>query len=65
MVNALSGLQELRKAKGMSSQELAREVGVAKSAIWAYESGKKEMSEEHAERLANFFGVPTETIWHS
>lgn len=65
MVNALRGLQELRKAKGLSSQELAREVGVAKSAIWAYESGKKEMPEEHAERLANFFEVPTETIWHS
>lgn len=62
MVQAVSGLQELRKAKGISSQELAREVGLAKSAIWAYESGKKAMSEDHAERFAEFFDLPKNAL---
>lgn len=62
MVNALSGLRELRKAKGLSSKELARQIGIATSAIWAYESGTKQISEDHAERLAAFFGVPAETL---
>lgn len=64
MVNAVRELQELRKAKGLSSKELAREIGVATSAIWAYESGRKKMSEDHAERLAEFFDVPAETLLH-
>ena len=62
MVNAVSGLQELRKAKGLSSKELARQIGVATSAIWGYESGRKKMSEDHAERLAQFFDVPIEKL---
>ncbi|WP_158241144.1 MULTISPECIES: helix-turn-helix domain-containing protein [Planomicrobium] len=62
MVNALSGLRDLRKAKGMSSKELAQQIGVATSAIWAYENGTKQISEDHAERLAAFFGVPMETL---
>ena len=62
MVNAMGGLQGLRKAKGLSSKELAQEVGVATSAIWAYESGAKKMSKQHAERLAQFFGVSIETL---
>lgn len=64
MVNAITNLQELRKAKGLSSKELARHVGVATSAIWAYEGGTKKMSEEHAERLAEFFNVPVKTLLH-
>lgn len=62
MVNAVSELQELRKAKGMSSKDLARTIGVATSAIWGYESGSKRISEDHAARLAAFFGVPAETL---
>lgn len=62
MVNAVSELQELRKAKGLSSKELAREIGVATSAIWAYESGRKKMSEDHAERIAEFFDVLPEML---
>ena len=62
MTNAVSELQELRKARGLSSKELAKQVGVATSAIWAYESGVKKMSDQHAERLAQFFDVPTETL---
>lgn len=62
MVNALSGLQELRKAKGLSSKELARQIGVATSAIWAYENGTKKIPEDHANRLAEFFDVSTETL---
>ena len=33
MVNAVSELQEFRKAIGLSAKELAREIGVAISAI--------------------------------
>lgn len=62
MVNALSGLRELRKAKGLSSKELAQQIGVATSAIWAYENGTKQISEDHAKRLADFFEVPAETL---
>ncbi|MCM3609898.1 helix-turn-helix domain-containing protein [Planococcus sp. MERTA32b] len=62
MVNALSGLRELRKAKGLSSKELAQQVGVATSAIWAYENGTKQIPEDHAERLAAFFDIPAEKL---
>lgn len=62
MVNALSELRELRKAKGLSSKELARQIGIATSAIWDYENGTKKISEDHADRLAEFFEVPTETL---
>ncbi|HSJ37336.1 MAG TPA: helix-turn-helix transcriptional regulator [Planococcus sp. (in: firmicutes)] len=64
MVPVVSELQELRKSVGLSSKELARKIGVATSAIWAYESGKKKMSEDHAERLADFFNVPAEMLLH-
>ncbi|MFD1032575.1 helix-turn-helix domain-containing protein [Metaplanococcus flavidus] len=64
MVNSISGLQGLREDKGLSSKELARQVGVATSAIWGFESGAKKMSEQHAERLAQFFDVPMETLLH-
>ncbi|OHX50566.1 hypothetical protein BB776_03965 [Planococcus salinarum] len=62
MVDAVSELQELRKAKGLSSKDLARTIGVATSAIWGYENGSKKISEDHAERLADFFDVPAETL---
>ncbi|WP_422124441.1 helix-turn-helix domain-containing protein [Planococcus sp. X10-3] len=62
MVNMIGDLQGLRKAKGLSSKELAQQVGVATSAIWGYESGAKKMSQEHAERLAQFFDVSPETL---
>lgn len=62
MGNDVNALQDLRKAKGLSSKELAQQVGVATSAIWAYETGAKKISEQHAERLAHFFEVSTETL---
>lgn len=62
MVNALSELQDLRKAKGLSTKELAREIGIANSAIWSYENGTKKIPKDHAERLAGYFDVAVETL---
>ena len=62
MTDHVNALQDLRKAKGLSSKELAQPFGVATSAIWAYETGAKKMSEQHAERLAHFFDVSPEIL---
>lgn len=64
MKNDVNALQDLRKAKGLSSKELAQQIGVATSAIWAYETGAKKMSDQHAELLAHFFEVSPEILLH-
>lgn len=55
-------LKDLREAKGLSSEELAKNIGLAKSTVWAYENGKKQVSVEHLERLADYFEVSVDSM---
>lgn len=52
-------LRELRTARGISQAKLAEGVGVSKSTIAMYESGKREPNFLMLETLADFFNVDT------
>ena len=51
-------LKKLRTSHGLTQEQLANEVGVVKSAISMYESGKRQPSFELMESIADFFGIP-------
>ncbi|MGH2317074.1 helix-turn-helix domain-containing protein [Planococcus sp. SE5232] len=50
-------LKSLREEKHLSVDELALELGFAKTVIWGYESGKKQVSISHLELLADYYKV--------
>lgn len=55
-------IRDLREAKELSPEQLAEKVGFAKSAIWAYESGKKQITVSHLSLLADFFDVSVDGL---
>lgn len=55
-------IKDLREAKKMSPEQLAERLGFAKSAIWAYESGKKQITVSHLSLLADFFEVSVDRL---
>ncbi|OHX53653.1 transcriptional regulator [Planococcus salinarum] len=55
-------IKQLREEQGVSPEKLAEEVGFAKSTVWAYESGKKQVSVSHLMRLADYFGVSIDNM---
>ncbi|MFD1031926.1 helix-turn-helix domain-containing protein [Metaplanococcus flavidus] len=55
-------IKQLREEKGVSTEELAEEIGFAKSTVWAYESGKKQVSVSHLARLADYFEVSIDNL---
>ncbi|MDE4085450.1 helix-turn-helix transcriptional regulator [Planococcus maritimus] len=55
-------IKDLREARGLSPEELADRLGFAKSTVWAYESGKKQVSVLHLERLADFFEISVDSL---
>ena len=50
-------LRELRKQRGLTQEELARELDIAKSSVSMYENGKRKPSFEVLEMFADFFNV--------
>ena len=50
-------LKTLRKQKGVSQEELGENIGVKKSVISLYESGKRKPSFEVLEAIADYFNV--------
>ncbi|MFP3324406.1 helix-turn-helix transcriptional regulator [Planococcus sp. SIMBA_160] len=55
-------IKDLREARGLSPEQLADQLGFAKSTVWAYESGKKQVSVVHLERLADFFEISVDSL---
>jgi len=55
-------IKDLREARSLSPEELADRLGFAKSTVWAYESGKKQVSVVHLERLADFFEISVDSL---
>lgn len=55
-------LRELRKKSGFTMKELGAEIGVAESTISQYETGKRQPDYETLLKLAEFFGVSTDTL---
>jgi transcriptional regulator with XRE-family HTH domain len=56
-------IQELRKAKGWSLQDLADRINASKSAIFELEKGKTRLNVGWINRLANVFEVEPEEIY--
>lgn len=50
-------LKTLREQKDMSVDELALALGFAKTVVWGYESGKKQVSVSHLQLLADYYKV--------
>lgn len=51
-------IKSLRKAKGLSQEELGTIVGVQRAAVQKWESGKTQnLKRETIEKLASFFGI--------
>lgn len=55
-------IKQLREEKGVTPEELAGQIGFAKSTVWAYESGKKQVSVSHLSRLADYFEVTVDNL---
>lgn len=56
-------LRELRKQRGLTQEELAKELEMAKSSISMYENGKRKPSFEVLELFADFFNVNLDTLY--
>ncbi len=50
-------LHHLRKAKGMTLDAVAKELGVSKPTVWAWEQGRARPSPERFARIAELFGL--------
>ncbi len=56
-------LKALRKARGLTQEEFAKQSGISRSAIGMYESGKREPKNfEMLETIADFFNVDMNTL---
>ena len=56
-------LRELREAKGLTQEELARALGVTRQTIIAIEKGKYDPSLRLAFKIARFFNVKIEDVF--
>ena len=56
-------LRELRKARGLSQEEVARAVGTTRQTITSIEVGNYTASLPLALRLAQYFGVTVEELF--
>ncbi len=61
-VMALNRIKKLRKQRGMTQAELARELDISASSIGMYEQGRREPDKEMFLRLSRYFGVPVEYL---
>ncbi|WP_203339173.1 helix-turn-helix domain-containing protein [Planococcus beijingensis] len=55
-------LKKLREGNQLSVDELALALGFAKTVIWGYESGKKQVSVSHLEILADYYKVTVDFL---
>ena len=61
-MNMADRIQYLRKAKGLSQEELADKVGVSRQAVSKWESEQSTPDLEKIIILSDFFGVTTDYI---
>lgn len=59
----MNRLKELRKQKKLTQQGLADEISVSKITILRWENGERQIKEEKAQQLADYFGVSIDICW--
>ena len=55
-------IQEIRKIRGMSQDDLGERLGVTRSFVSKMENGKKKISLEHVEKIAKILNVLPEDL---
>ncbi|NVN11981.1 helix-turn-helix transcriptional regulator [Nguyenibacter vanlangensis] len=55
-------IQALRKAAGMNQYQLADRLGMSRSAVAFWETGRESSARKHIPRLARLFGVSEEAF---
>lgn len=55
-------LKELRKAKGLSQEQVANQLGITLRAYQNYEYGQREPNIEMINKIADFYGVTTDYL---
>ena len=58
-------LKELQASRGLTQDDLARELNLVKSSISMYENGKRKPSFEVLEAIADYFNVNMDTLYSS
>lgn len=61
----VNDVRELRNAKGMSQQALGDALGVSRQTVNAIEQGRYDPSLPLAIRLARYFGLTVEEVFHA
>lgn len=56
-------LKDLRVSRGLTQDDLARELNLVKSSISMYENGKRKPSFEVLEAIADYFNVNMDTLY--
>lgn len=60
--SAAALLRDLRERQGYSLRSAAAEIGVAPSQLSRMERGERPVTDDTAQRLSNYYRVPTEVI---
>ena len=63
-MNTAQRLQQLRKEKGMSQEELAERLGVSRQAVSKWESSTSDPSTSNLLALAKLYGISAEELLH-
>jgi putative transcriptional regulator len=61
----VNDVRDLRSAKGMSQQALGDALGVSRQTVNAIEQGRYDPSLPLAIRLARYFGLTVEEVFHA
>lgn len=56
-------IEEIRKARGMNQEELAKALGVSRQTISSLENGRYNPSVELAYKLSKYFGMLIEEVF--
>lgn len=56
-------IEEIRKARGMNQEELAKALGVSRQTISSLENGRYNPSIELAYKLSKYFGMTIEEVF--
>ena len=56
-------IEEIRKARGMNQEEMAKALGVSRQTISSLENGRYNPSVELAYKLSKYFGMTIEEVF--